>query len=52
MKEQTRTKWKYCKSRKNFQSVQSCRREKILRTRDCHREFIKNLLPGKREENM
>ena len=26
--------------------------EKILRTRDCHREFIKNVLPEKRKENM
>ena len=26
--------------------------EKILRTRNCHREFIKNLLPEKRKENM
>ena len=26
--------------------------EKILRTRSCRREFIKNLLPEKRKENM
>ena len=26
--------------------------EKILRTRNCRREFIKNLLPEKRKENM
>ena len=26
--------------------------EKILRTRNCHRRFIKNLLPEKRKENM
>ena len=26
--------------------------EKILRTRNCHRNFIKNLLPEKRKENM
>ena len=25
--------------------------EKILRTRNCHREFFKNLLPEKRKEN-
>ena len=27
-------------------------REKILRERNCPRKFIKNLLPGKRKENM
>ena len=27
-------------------------REKILRTQNCHRRFIKNLLPEKRKENM
>ena len=26
--------------------------EKILRTPNCHRKFIKNLLPEKRKENM
>ena len=26
--------------------------EKILRTRNCHRKFIKNLLPEKRKENI
>ena len=26
--------------------------EKILRTRNCDREFIKNLLPEKRKESM
>ena len=26
--------------------------EKILRTRNCRRRFIKNLLPEKRKENM
>ena len=26
--------------------------EQILRARNCHREFIKNLLPEKRKENM
>ena len=26
--------------------------EKMLRTRNCRREFIKNLLPEKRNENM
>ena len=26
--------------------------EKILRTRNCRRRFIKNLLPEKRNENM
>ena len=26
--------------------------EKILRTRNCRREFIKNSLPKKRKENM
>ena len=26
--------------------------EKILRTRNCRRSFIKNLLPEKRKENM
>ena len=26
--------------------------EKILRTRNCRRKFIKNLLPEKRKENM
>ena len=26
--------------------------EKILRTRNCGRKFIKNLLPEKRKENM
>ena len=26
--------------------------EKILRARNCRREFIKNLLPEKRKENM
>ena len=26
--------------------------EKILRTQNCHRRFIKNLLPEKRKENM
>ena len=26
--------------------------EKISRTRNCHREFIKNLLPEKHKENM
>ena len=26
--------------------------KKILRTRNCRREFIKNLLPEKRKENM
>ena len=26
--------------------------EKILRTRNCRRKFIKNLLPGKQKENM
>ena len=26
--------------------------EKSLRTGNCHREFIKNLLPEKRKENM
>ena len=26
--------------------------EKILRTRNCRRNFIKNLLPEKRKENM
>ena len=32
--------------------VRSCRREKNLRTRNCRRKFIENLLPEKREENM
>ena len=32
--------------------VQSCCREKILRTRNCRRKFIKNLLPEKPKENM
>ena len=27
-------------------------REKILRTRNCRRKFIKNLLPEKRKENV
>ena len=26
--------------------------EKVLRTRNCRRKFIKNLLPKKRKENM
>ena len=26
--------------------------EKTLRTRNCHRKFIKNLLPERRKENM
>ena len=26
--------------------------EQILRTRNCHRKFIKDLLPEKRKENM
>ena len=26
--------------------------EKVLRTRNCRRKFIKNLLPEKRKENM
>ena len=26
--------------------------EKFFRTRNCHRRFIKNLLPEKRNENM
>ena len=29
--------------------VRSCRREKILRTQNCRRKFIKNLLPEKRK---
>ena len=29
-----------------------CRREKMLRTRNCRREFIKNLLREKPKENM
>ena len=29
-----------------------CEHEKILRTRNCRRKFIKNLLPEKRKENM
>ena len=33
-------------------SVRSCCREKILRTRNCRRKFIKNFLPEKRKENM
>ena len=28
--------------------LRSCRREKILRTRNCRRKFIKNLLPEKK----
>ena len=32
--------------------VQSCHREKILRTRNYRRELIKSLLPKKRKENM
>ena len=44
---------KECKSRKNWRSVQRCRREKKnLRTRNCRREFINTLLPEKRKENM
>ena len=32
--------------------VRNCRREKNLRTRNCRRKVIKNLLPEKRKENM
>ena len=28
--------------------IRSCRREKKIRTRNCRRKFIKNLLPEKR----
>ena len=32
--------------------VKFCVHQKILRTRNCRRRFIKNLLPEKRKENM
>ena len=43
---------KDCKWRKNCRNIQSCHREKDLRTRNCPREFIENLLPEKPKENM
>ena len=32
--------------------VRSCCHEQILRTQNCRRKFIKNVLPGKRKENL
>ena len=46
------TKWKDCKSRKKLVYGKFYVHEKILRTRNCRRKFIKNLLPKKRKENM
>ena len=37
---------------KRLQITQRLVYEKILRIRNCRREFIKNLLPKKRKENM
>ena len=45
------TKWKNCKSRK-FVHKKFYVHEKILRTRNGHCKFTKNLLPEKRKENM
>ena len=39
-------KWEDCKSRKDLCT------KKNLRTRNCRRKFVKNLLPEKRKENM
>ena len=44
---------KDCKSHKNLCTKLVYVHEKILRTRNCRRKFIKNLLPKKkRKENM
>ena len=45
------------RNEKTASPVKTCVRkiyahEKILRIRNCRREFIKNLLPEKRKENM
>ena len=37
---------------KRLQIPRNLVHEKILRTRNCRRKFIKNLLPEKRKENM
>ena len=46
------TKWKDLKSRKKLVYGKLYGHGKILRTRNCRRKFIKNLLPEKRKENM